>query len=118
MLRRAIEGNWSEPDRPNDAKTLHRERRERDHQKAIKEEKNNGEMLANKKHRIRRTTELHALWNDLSKSEQKRIQSDAYDNQNGQTLQKLFRASETHCLRECLKQMNREIKSSDSKQLA
>lgn len=114
MLRKAIEENWSEPDQPKDAKTLIRERREKDRQKTIKEEQEERRALAEKSRRIQRRGELQKIWQGLSELERTRIEKAAYEDQNSDMLRRLFRSSESHRLRESLKQLDRETSADDS----
>ncbi|QDU42859.1 hypothetical protein Mal52_13280 [Symmachiella dynata] len=114
MLRRAIEENWPEPDRPKDAKMLNRELRERDRKRAAEEEREERKLLADKTQRIGRRAELQKNWDDLSDAERKRIESAAYDNQNSEMLRRLFQRSESHRLRECFRQLDREKTSGES----
>ena len=108
MLRRAIVENWPEPVRPKDPKTLQRELHERDRQRAVEAERESGKIQLSKSQRLQRKVELQVVWDGLSKSEQKRIESAAYEIQQSEVLQRLFRTGKAHRLRECLKQLDRE----------
>lgn len=114
MLRRAIENNWSAPEQPIDVKTVNRERRQkyREQSRQLKEQER--KLLASKIGRIQRRRELQTLWNELSKTKQTRIESAALENQNSQALQRLFRTSDSHRRRECLRQLDREMTATDS----
>ena len=114
MLRKAIEENWSEPKRLIEPKVLNRERREKDRQRSLETEKEERKVLAEKSRRLERKVELRALWKGLSKKEPTRIEKAAFENQNSDALRRLFRGSETHRYRECLKQLDREISSNET----
>ena len=101
-------------DRPKDAKTLHRERRERDRQLAREVDQKDRQADLNKTRRIARRGELQNFWNGMSKPEQEQIETAAYEDQNSEALRRLFRTSNSHRLRECFRQLDRETKPLDS----
>lgn len=115
MLRRAIEQNWSAPERPHDIKTVLRERRERDAARAAVQDQEHKRLSADKQSRIRQRAELKGLWDCLSSAEQQQIESAAYANQQGTVLKNLFRTRKSHRLRECLTELGRELQSGEAK---
>lgn len=114
MLRRAIEENGSAPDRPQDIKTVLRERREMDQERAFAEARENARLLAEKQLRVRQKSELQALWVGLSTDEQLQIEKQAYQNLPGEMLRHLFLTKESHRLRGCLAELNRQLSADDS----
>ena len=108
MLRRAIEENWSEPERPPDVKEILRQQRERDRQQMVLQQKEERQAKQTTTQRIQHRAELEQVWNNLSSTEQKRIEAKASAQQDSETLRKLFRTSDSQRLRECLRQLDRE----------
>ena len=114
MLRRAIEEKWSAPDQTREIKTVLRERRERDRERANAEERENKRLSVQKQQRIRQQSELKALWDGLSSDEQLQIEKQAYQNLPGEMLRQLFVTRESHRLRGCLAELNRQLNADDS----
>ena len=106
MLRKAIEENWSEPDRPPDIKEVLADRRKRERQQSQKQAVQDAKTTQQKQRRIARWEQLEQVWQKLSPAKQKRIEAVAYARQNSDTLRRLFQTSEKQRLRECLRQLD------------
>ncbi|MEZ6146913.1 MAG: hypothetical protein R3B91_16145 [Planctomycetaceae bacterium] len=106
MLRKAIEENWSEPDRPPDIRAVLESRREREDQQSQKQAVQDAKTTQQKQRRIDRWKHLEQVWHELSASKQKRIEAVAYARQHSDTLRRLFQTSEKQRLRECLRQLD------------
>ena len=118
MLRRAIEENWSEPERPADVKEILRQQRERDRQQSVIERQEERKTEQTRTQRIQRRAELERIWDSLTDDVRQRLDAAAYAHQDSETLRKLFLKSDSQRRRECLRQLEREQRSAKRPQVS
>lgn len=109
MLRRAITDNWSEPVQGPDIKSVLRERRKRDREQAIAEDRTNEQLVTDKQRRRQHLIHLKEVWDGKSSEEQQQIEIAAFEHQQGTVLRELFRTRPSHRLRECLAELDRQL---------
>jgi len=91
-----------------------RQRRHDEQKRAVQEEIENDQTLNTKRTRKRRRDELMAIWTKLPIDKKAKIEQDTFQRQQGTVLRELYGKSESHRLRECLKELDRQIQENVS----
>jgi hypothetical protein len=107
MLIRSIEEDWTEPS-ASLLKKRHREAREKDAAQQMQVERDDQQRSLAKQQRIQRVAELRCVYDSLSPDEQQQLESTAYERQTGDSMKRMFQINESHRLRECLKELDRQ----------
>lgn len=107
MLIRSIEERWTEPS-ASLLKRRQQEAREKDAAQQKREQRDDQQRSLAKQQRIQRATELRRVYDSLSEEEQQQLESAAFERQTGDSTKRMFRLNESHRLRECLKELDRQ----------